>query len=71
MLCHRPPGAAAAQVDGGLEELQVALPAVVTSDLRLNQPRYPTLPNIMKAKKKPLETLTPQVRAGKWQLSVP
>ncbi|MDZ5461219.1 electron transfer flavoprotein subunit beta/FixA family protein [Azohydromonas lata] len=47
------------EVDGGLETLSVKLPAVVTTDLRLNEPRYVTLPNIMKAKKKPLETLTP------------
>ena len=47
------------EVDGGLETVDVALPAVVTTDLRLNEPRYATLPNIMKAKKKPLETLTP------------
>ena len=47
------------EVDGGLETLSVKLPAVVTTDLRLNEPRYVTLPNIMKAKKKPFETLTP------------
>jgi electron transfer flavoprotein beta subunit len=47
------------EVDGGLETLQIKLPAVVTTDLRLNEPRYVTLPNIMKAKKKPLEVLTP------------
>ena len=47
------------EVDGGLETVDVDLPAVVTTDLRLNEPRYATLPNIMKAKKKPLETLTP------------
>jgi electron transfer flavoprotein beta subunit len=45
------------EVDGGLETVSLALPAVVTTDLRLNEPRYATLPNIMKAKKKPLETL--------------
>jgi electron transfer flavoprotein beta subunit len=45
------------EVDGGLETVGLALPAVVTTDLRLNEPRYATLPNIMKAKKKPLETL--------------
>ncbi len=49
----------AREVDGGSETLQVTLPAVVTADLRLNEPRYVTLPNIMKAKKKPLEILTP------------
>jgi electron transfer flavoprotein beta subunit len=48
------------EVDGGLETVEVALPAVVTTDLRLNEPRYATLPNIMKAKKKPLETVTPE-----------
>jgi electron transfer flavoprotein beta subunit len=47
------------EVDGGLETLSVNLPAVVTTDLRLNEPRYVTLPNIMKAKKKPFETLAP------------
>jgi len=47
------------EVDGGLETVQMPLPVVVTTDLRLNEPRYATLPNIMKAKKKPLETLTP------------
>ncbi|GAA0774976.1 electron transfer flavoprotein subunit beta/FixA family protein [Castellaniella ginsengisoli] len=47
------------EVDGGLETLSLALPAVITTDLRLNEPRYVTLPNIMKAKKKPLETLAP------------
>ncbi len=48
------------EVDGGLETLSVTLPAVITTDLRLNEPRYVTLPNIMKAKKKPLETLKPE-----------
>ena len=48
------------EVDGGLETLSVKLPAVITTDLRLNEPRYVTLPNIMKAKKKPLDTLTPE-----------
>jgi electron transfer flavoprotein beta subunit len=48
------------EVDGGLETISIKLPAVVTTDLRLNEPRYVTLPNIMKAKKKPLETLTPE-----------
>jgi electron transfer flavoprotein beta subunit len=47
------------EVDGGLETVSIKLPAVVTADLRLNEPRYVTLPNIMKAKKKPLETLKP------------
>jgi len=47
------------EVDGGLETLEVTLPAVVTTDLRLNEPRYVTLPNIMKAKKKPLENVKP------------
>jgi len=48
------------EVDGGLETLRLQLPAVVTTDLRLNEPRYVTLPNIMKAKKKPLETVKPE-----------
>lgn len=47
------------EVDGGLETLRVKLPAVITTDLRLNEPRYVTLPNIMKAKKKTLEMLKP------------
>ncbi len=47
------------EVDGGLETVSIKLPAVVTTDLRLNEPRYVTLPNIMKAKKKTLETLKP------------
>jgi len=47
------------EVDGGRETLRLRLPAVVTSDLRLNEPRYVTLPNIMKAKKKPLEVVKP------------
>ena len=47
------------EIDGGLETLSVSLPAVVTTDLRLNEPRYVTLPNIMKAKKKPLENVKP------------
>jgi len=47
------------EVDGGLETIVMKLPAIVTTDLRLNEPRYATLPNIMKAKKKPLETTTP------------
>lgn len=45
------------EIDGGLETLEMALPAVVTTDLRLNEPRYATLPNIMKAKKKPLDII--------------
>jgi electron transfer flavoprotein beta subunit len=48
------------EVDGGLETVSIKLPAVVTTDLRLNEPRYVTLPNIMKAKKKTLETLKPE-----------
>ena len=47
------------EVDGGLEMLCIDLPAVITTDLRLNEPRYVTLPNIMKAKKKPLQIITP------------
>ena len=45
------------EIDGGLETLELKLPAVITTDLRLNEPRYATLPNIMKAKKKPLDTI--------------
>lgn len=48
------------EIDGGLETLALKLPAVITTDLRLNQPRYASLPNIMKAKQKPLATLTPE-----------
>jgi electron transfer flavoprotein beta subunit len=48
------------EVDGGLETVALTLPAIVTTDLRLNEPRYVTLPNIMKAKKKPLETVKPE-----------
>ena len=47
------------EIDGGLETVAMALPAVITTDLRLNEPRYATLPNIMKAKKKPLEIVKP------------
>jgi electron transfer flavoprotein beta subunit len=45
------------EIDGGLETVAISLPAVITTDLRLNEPRYPTLPNIMKAKKKPLDVI--------------
>ena len=47
------------EIDGGLETLSLPIPAVITTDLRLNEPRYATLPNIMKAKKKPLDTVQP------------
>jgi electron transfer flavoprotein beta subunit len=47
------------EVDGGLETLKIMLPAIITTDLRLNEPRYPSLPNIMKAKKKPLDVKKP------------
>ncbi len=47
------------EIDGGHETVEISLPAVVTTDLRLNEPRYSTLPNIMKAKKKPLDIVTP------------
>jgi electron transfer flavoprotein beta subunit len=47
------------EIDGGLETIEVALPAIITADLRLNTPRYATLPNIMKSKKKPLDTVKP------------
>ena len=48
------------EIDGGLETVELKLPAVVTTDLRLNEPRYASLPNIMKAKKKPIEQMTPE-----------
>jgi electron transfer flavoprotein beta subunit len=48
------------EVDGGLENIKIKMPAVITTDLRLNEPRYASLPNIMKAKKKPIETLAPE-----------
>ena len=48
------------EIDGGLETLSMTLPALITTDLRLNEPRYASLPNIMKAKRKPLETLAPE-----------
>ena len=48
------------EVDGGLETLSLDLPAVITTDLRLNEPRYASLPNIMKARKKPIETIKPE-----------
>jgi electron transfer flavoprotein beta subunit len=48
------------EVDGGLETISIKMPAVVTTDLRLNEPRYVTLPNIMKAKKKPMENIKPE-----------
>ena len=51
--------AVAREIDGGVETVSIKLPAVVTTDLRLNEPRYATLPNIMKAKKKPLDTVKP------------
>ena len=47
------------EVDGGLEHMECTLPAIVTVDLRLNEPRYASLPNIMKAKRKPLEEMSP------------
>ena len=48
------------EVDGGLETIELKLPAIVTTDLRLNEPRYVTLPNIMKSKKKQLDIVTPE-----------
>jgi electron transfer flavoprotein beta subunit len=48
------------EVDGGLETIRLKMPAVVTTDLRLNEPRYASLPNIMKAKKKPIDVMTPE-----------
>ena len=48
------------EIDGGLETLNMDLPAIITTDLRLNEPRYASLPNIMKAKQKPIEKITPK-----------
>ena len=48
------------EIDGGMETIEIKLPAIITTDLRLNTPRYATLPNIMKAKKKPLDVMTPE-----------
>jgi len=53
------------EVDGGLQTLSLTLPAVVTTDLRLNEPRYASLPNIMKAKRKPIDVTTPEALAVK------
>lgn len=63
------------EIDGGLQTVALTLPAIVTTDLRLNEPRYASLPNIMKAKKKPLDVLSPadlgvEVRSHITQLSV-
>ena len=58
LLCSGDKIAVTREIDGGLQTVELSLPAVVTTDLRLNEPRYASLPNIMKAKKKPLETLT-------------
>ena len=55
------------EIDGGLETIKVKLPAIITTDLRLNEPRYVTLPNIMKAKKKPLQTFKPPTSAWTWR----
>jgi electron transfer flavoprotein beta subunit len=49
------------EIAGGTETVEIALPAVITTDLRLNSPRYVTLPNLMKAKKKPIEVVTPEI----------
>ena len=51
------------EVDGGLQTVELKMPAIVTADLRLNEPRYASLPNIMKAKKKPLDEKTPPISA--------
>jgi electron transfer flavoprotein beta subunit len=48
------------EIDGGMQTLSLKLPAIVTTDLRLNEPRYASLPNIMKAKKKPMDVFTPE-----------
>ena len=50
----------AREIDGGIQTLNLKLPTIITTDLRLNEPRYVKLPNIMKAKKKPLEIITPE-----------
>jgi electron transfer flavoprotein beta subunit len=52
------------EIDGGANPVELSLPAVVTTDLRLNEPRYVTLPNIMKAKKKPLDTVKPRLTSA-------
>ena len=49
------------EIDGGMETIEIKLPAIITTDLRLNTPRYATLPNIMKAKKKPMDVMTPEM----------
>ena len=49
------------EIDGGMETIEIKLPAIITTDLRLNTPRYATLPNIMKAKKKPMDLMTPEL----------
>ena len=49
------------EIDGGMETIEIKLPAIITTDLRLNTPRYATLPNIMKAKKKPMDVMTPEL----------
>ncbi len=54
------------EIDGGLQTVALSLPAIVTTDLRLNEPRYAKLPDIMKAKKKPLDTKTPADYGLKW-----
>ena len=59
-VAFRGEGQVTREVDGGLETIALSLPAVITTDLRLNEPRYVTLPNIMKAKKKQLDTLKPE-----------
>ncbi len=59
-LCDAGAAEVTREVDGGLETVSLKLPAVITTDLRLNEPRYASLPNIMKAKKKTIDTLTPE-----------
>ena len=58
------------EVDGGLQTVSLKLPAIITTDLRLNEPRYASLPNIMKAKKKPLDTFTPDQLSVRWKTHV-
>jgi electron transfer flavoprotein beta subunit len=59
IVLHEGKASVTREVDGGLQTLDVDLPAIITTDLRLNEPRYASLPNIMKAKKKPIDVKTP------------
>jgi electron transfer flavoprotein beta subunit len=59
IVLHEGKASVTREVDGGLQTIDVQLPAIITTDLRLNEPRYASLPNIMKAKKKPIDVKTP------------